>query len=36
MDDWMAQGNLKILAYIRVEAHYIHIMDNLAFPLLIV
>jgi hypothetical protein len=32
MGDWMAHGKLEILAYIRVEAHHIHILDSLAFP----
>ena len=36
MDEWMAHGELEILAYIRVEAHYIHILESLAFSRLIV
>jgi hypothetical protein len=32
MDDWMAHGELEILAYVMVEAHYIHVLDSLAFP----
>ena len=34
--DWMAQGELEILAYIRVEVHYIHRLESLAFPRIIV
>ena len=36
MDDWKAHGELQILAYVRVEAHYVQILDSLAFPCLIV
>jgi hypothetical protein len=36
MDDWMPHGEPEILAYIRVEDYYIHILDSLAFPPLIV
>jgi len=36
MDDWMAHGELEILAYIRVKDHYIHVLDSLAFPRLMV
>ena len=36
MFDWMVHGELEVLAYIREEPHYIHVMDNLAFPRVIV
>jgi hypothetical protein len=36
MDDCMAHGELEILAYVRVEDHYVHILESLAFPRLIV
>ena len=36
MDDWVAHGELDILAYIRVEAYYIYILDSLAFQCVIV
>jgi hypothetical protein len=36
IDDWMANGELEILPYLGVEAYYIHILDTLAFPRLIV
>ena len=28
----MTHGELEIPAYVRVMAHYIHILDSLAFP----
>jgi hypothetical protein len=36
MDDWMTHGELEIPAYLMVEAHYVHILDILAFPRLMV
>jgi len=32
MDDWMAHVELEILAYLRVEAHYVYMLNSLAFP----
>jgi hypothetical protein len=32
MDERMAHGELEILAYIRIEAHDVYILNNLAFP----
>jgi hypothetical protein len=32
MFDWMAYGELEIFAYNRVEVHYIHRLESLAFP----
>jgi len=31
MDDWVAHGKLDILAYVRVKAHDIHILNSLDF-----
>jgi hypothetical protein len=36
MDDRMAHGELKVLAYVRIEAHDIYILNSLALPGLIV
>jgi hypothetical protein len=32
----MAHGELEILADVRVDAHYIHVLDSLTIPRLIV
>jgi len=36
MDDGVTDGKIEILAYVRVEAHDIHIWDSLSFPHFIV
>jgi len=32
MYDGMAHGDLEVIADVRVEDHYIHALDLLAFP----
>jgi len=36
IEERVTDGNLEILAYVRVDAHDIHILDTLIFPHLIV
>jgi hypothetical protein len=36
MDDRMSHRELEILAHVRIEAHYVYILNSLAFPSLIV
>jgi len=36
MDDGMADGELEVLVDVQVEDNYIHILDSLNFPRLIV
>jgi hypothetical protein len=32
----MAHGELEVLAYVRIEAHVVYILNSLPFPSLIV
>jgi len=36
MDDWMAHRELELLACMWVQPEYIHVLDSLAYPHLIV
>jgi hypothetical protein len=36
MDERIAHGELEVLAYVRIEAHDVYILNSLTFPSLIV